>query len=307
MTYTLRLAVSFWLVFTAVCSTLGDEKEIRQTVDAYVTAFNKGDVKALATMWAEDGVHTDRVSGARTAGKKAILADLAEAFRTQPEARLAATVNRVRLITADVANVEGQTALGGGGETPEMSTFSAILVRQNDRWLLSSIEEMNVATPSSPQEALGELAWLVGKWRDTSDKVTVDTTVRWSNSNAFLLRSFVAMSGEEQLEQGTQVIGWDPRSQQIRSWSFNSDGSFGDGQWNKNGEDWVIHSSQTLADGRAATGSYILTRTGDNAISLRLVGHEIEGEPQPATPAAQVERVADNAEVTPAASSQSEK
>ena len=52
-----------------------------------------------------------------------------------------------------------------------------------------------------------------------------------------------------------------------------------------------IIGSQTLADGRAASGTYALTREDDNTISVQLIGHEIEGEPQPASDAVRVTRV----------------
>ncbi len=52
----------------------------------------------------------------------------------------------------------------------------------------------------------------------------------------------------------------------------------------------MIRSSQTLADGQAASGTYVLEREGDTAV-LRLIGHEIEGEPQPTKDAVVMVRV----------------
>ena len=46
---------------------------------------------------------------------------------------------------------------------------------------------------------------------------------------------------------GMQIIGWDPAAKQIRSWVFDSDGAFGEGVWNKQGNRWYIQSTGTLA------------------------------------------------------------
>ena len=61
-------------------------------------------------------------------------------------------------------------------------------------------------------------------------------------------------------------------------------------RWSSSGDDWLIKSSQTLADGNAASGTYILTKVSDDEVTLKLIGHEVEGEPQPTGPAATLVR-----------------
>jgi hypothetical protein len=209
-------------------------------------------------------------------------------------------VDRVRLIKPDVASVEGQTTLVTTDAEPVESVFSAILVHQDGKWVIESAEESPLPRPATPEDALSDLEWLVGHWVDDGEDARVDTSIQWSQDRAFLLRSFVVQTAEGATQRGTQVIGWDPRSQEIRSWTFNSDGSFSDATWSKNGEDWLIKSSQTLADGQAASGTYVLTRVNDDSISLQLIGHEIEGQPQPSGEPVTVTRVADDAQATTA-------
>jgi uncharacterized protein (TIGR02246 family) len=289
---TLTLAISAAFVAKATAN----ETEVRAALAAYVESFNKQDVAAVAAAWTDQSTHTDRETGERTEGREAIQADIATSFKEQPNAVLAGRVDRVRMIKPDVASVEGETTFGVAGEDPIVNNFTAIVVKQGDKWLIDSIEEMPLPTPTTPTEALRDLEWMIGSWLDDGGETRVTTQVRWTASNAFLLRSFTVESADG-TQQGTQIIGWDPRSQEIRSWSFNSDGSFGDGIWTKSGEDWLIKSSQTLADGRAASGTYLLKRVDDNTITLELVGHEIDGEPQAAKEAVKVVRAA----TTPAA------
>ncbi|KAA5539067.1 SgcJ/EcaC family oxidoreductase [Roseiconus nitratireducens] len=262
---------------------VADEQELNAAIGGYVKAFNDQDLDSVAAMWTEDATHIDRETGDRTEGRDAIRSDLAAVFEERPETRLSGQVDSVRMITPEVAKVEGRTIVGVPGEAPVESSFSAIAVKQDGKWMIDSIEEMPLPQPPTSYDALKQLDWLVGQWVDDSDQTRVDTTVRWSPNQAFLIRSFVASDDQGVSQQGTQVIGWDPRSQEIRSWTFNSDGSFGDGVWSQSGEDWLIKSSQTTAEGLAASGTYVLSRPDDETIQLQLIGHEIEGEPQPST------------------------
>jgi hypothetical protein len=206
------------------------------------------------------------------------------------------------MIKADVAAIDGVTAVSTRGEETEESTFSGIVVQTGGRWVIQLLEESPVPTPATAHDALRELEWLVGRWLDESETATITTTVRWSPSQAFLIRSFAVETAEGLDREGTQVIGWDPRSRQIRSWTFDSDGSFGDGVWTRTDDGWLVKSTQTLADGRAASGTYVFTLESEDALFVQLIGHEIEGEPQPTGPAIRVVRMADEPDTLPAAS-----
>jgi len=293
-----RSFVVILTIITGVSSLRADEAAVRASVAGYVEAFNRKDLAAVTEMWTEQAVHTDRETGVRTAGREQISLDLKTAFESRPELTLSGSIDLVRLITADVAAISGETLLSEPNSSAARSNFSAVLVRRDGKWLIDTMEETPVPTPPTSRDALRKLEWLVGEWNDASaddPDVNVSTTFHWAADEAFLLRSFAVTRQDGTLSQGTQVIGWDPRTAQIRSWTFNSDGSFGDGEWTEIDEQWSIKSSQTLADGRAASGTYLLKRVDDNSLTLQLVGHEIEGEPQPATPAITVVRVAESA------------
>jgi len=276
-----------------------DEAAIRAALEAYVKAFNARDIQAVAGMWAEQATHVDRQSGTRTVGRAAIAADIAQTFKDRPETQLAGRLEQIRMIKPDVASIEGVTGIVLDGEEPVEMAFTAILVNQNGKWLIDSVEEMALPTPETPYQALSDLAWLEGHWVDASDSIRVDTHFRWSENQTFLIRSFVAQAGDQVEQKGTQVIGWDPRGRQIRSWTFRSDGSFSNEIWSKNDTDWLIKSLQTLPDGRLASGTYVLSQVDDNTLSFQLIGHEIEGEPQPTREAVKMMRAPEPAPTQP--------
>ncbi len=251
-------------------------------LQTYAKAFNQRNIEALKPLWAPDASHDDLSLGIKTEGRAAILADLAKVFERQPKIRMTGRAEAIRLITPDVAKVSGETRVTAPGEEPGVATFSAILIKKDHNWCFAAVEERDVQVPNSPAEALAELEWLIGLWVDASDSVRVETTFRWSANKNFLLRSYVVTDAGEVRSQGTQVIGWDPRTMQIRSWSFDSDGSFGNGVWSKSDRDWVCRSTRTLADGRLASGTYLISQSNAETMSIRLIGLVIEGEPQPA-------------------------
>ena len=258
----------------------------------------------MAGFWTEEGVHIDNESGQRTEGREAVRTDIAAAFRDRPGTKLFGRVLELRFIKPDVVSIEGEVTVSSPGMEPNKLTFSAVLVSKNNKWMIHTIEETPVAVPATSQDALQELEWLVGRWVDESDEARVDTVFRWTTGRAFLLRSYSMETTAGDLQQGTQVIGWDPRSQEIRSWSFNSDGSFGDGIWSKNGDQWLVKSSQTLPEGRAASGTFVLKQVDDNSMTMQLIGLEVEGEPRPASEVATIVRVTEEKEPTTSATEQ---
>jgi uncharacterized protein (TIGR02246 family) len=264
---------------------------ISATLRAYRTAFNKHDAQAMAELWSAAGVYTDRETGARFTGRESIAADLEAAFKARPNVRLTASVSGIRFIRPDVASVEGQASSSVPDEEPGVMSFTAILVKQDGKWLLDSVEESEPAVPETPYDALKDLEWMVGHWVDDTDELTVDTTVRWSRNQSFLIRSYTIERDDEETRDGTQVIGWDPIERRIRSWMFNSDGSFGEGSWFKNGDEWMSRMSITLADGRVASGTQMFTRMDDDTYLVEAIGREIDGEPVPSAGPVTVVRI----------------
>ena len=260
----------------------------------YSAAFNKHDAKTASEFWTTDCVYVDRDTGERVEGRPAMLADFEKMFAKDKGVRIVAQIERVRLVRPDVASIEGRVTVTRTAEEPNVSQFTGIAIKDGERWLFSSIDEMTLPKPATSKDALRELEWLVGSWVDQSAEIEVKTTFRWSANHAFLIRSYQTKTKDGAESEGNQIIAWDPRHRQIRSWSFNSDSSFGDAIWSKSASEWLVKSEQTLSDGRSATGTYVLTKTNNDAFSVKLVGHEIDGEPQPAGKAVSVVRAKDD-------------
>lgn len=270
-----------------------DEPAIRETMKSYIDAFNGHDAAAVAKLWTEKCIHIDRQTGAKTEGREAVARDLSVVFEATPDARLTGEVTSIRMIRPEVASVDGETMMSGGGVPASRSSFTAILVKEADGWRLDSVDETPIETTTDSVKALSELSWLIGKWRDESETAVVETNCNWSPNNAFLVRSYSVALGDAVESQGTQVIAWDAHRQTIRSWNFDTSGGFGEGTWTKVGNEWLVRSSQTSPEGTLSSGTYVITQVDQDTMTVQLIGQESNGELLPNEEPIRVVRVSD--------------
>jgi uncharacterized protein (TIGR02246 family) len=268
------------------------EEAVVSAIDGLAAAFNAQDAAAVASHWATEGVHVNQETGARTEGRAAIQAMYASVFEAGTAPRLRVHIHRVQFVTKDVALVDGQaTVVSDLG--PEPSSFSAVVVKEGQEWLLHSSRETALPVALRPADHLSALEWLIGDWVDAESEGAVRSSVRWSAKNAFLIRSFRAQINDEVAYEGTQVFGWDPTNERIRVWMFGSEGGFGEGYVDASGDRIAIHLKGTLADGRVASATQVLTRTDADSFTSQLVAHEVDGQPQPTPDAVLVVRAED--------------
>ncbi|MGE3778241.1 MAG: nuclear transport factor 2 family protein, partial [Pirellulaceae bacterium] len=87
------------------------------------------------------------------------------------------------------------------------------------------------------------------------------------------------------------MIGWDPVRRQIRTWTFNSDGSFGQGTISKHDDDWLLKMWQIQSDGQLVAATQVMSRVGPDTMNVQVIGETVNGEPVPASTAVTVVRV----------------
>ncbi len=276
-------AATLLVLFRLSDDVSADEAEVRDAITAYVVAFNAEDADAIASMWSENASHVDRTAFEQTEGRDAIMADINEVFAGDVSVKLSGSVEAVRMVTPSVASVQGEINVTVGDEIATTDRYSAILIKQDGRWVIDSMEESPVVAPESSAAALSQLDWLIGSWKDAGGKTPVQSVVQPSIGGAFLVRTFRSTTDQGDELVSTQIIGWDAAKSQIRSWTFDGDGSHGEGTWTNVGKNWLVKSSQTLADGRMASGTYVIRPTADDSFTVQLIGHQVDGEMMPSS------------------------
>ena len=150
----------------------------------------------------------------------------------------------------------------------------------------SSAKESSNAPKAEKAEAspLAKLGWLVGEWVDQGPETTITTSVRWTLNRKFLKRVFAIHENGKIVLVGTQMIGWDPVSKRIHSWTFDSEGGFGEAYWIQDGNRWLAKKSFVLATGEKASAVNILTHVDDNTLRWQSIAREVGGELMPSVP-----------------------
>lgn len=257
-----------------------DEKAIKQVAETFTRAFNAGDAMAVAALYTGDAELIDEY-GERTQGRPAIQNFYSALFNERKGATIEIFLTSLRFLGPDVANEEGRTRVKpSGGEPATYRDYTVLYVKEGSRWLHSSVREQH-ATGLAHHDRLKELEWLLGEWLDESSESIIHATCRWSDDKNFLLRDFVIQVQGKPVMNVTQRIGWDPLTRQIKSWVFDSDGGYGHALWSRSGNQWTIKSKGVLPDGRVATATNILARTGPNTARWISTERTVGGEGAP--------------------------
>ncbi|MCA9010412.1 MAG: SgcJ/EcaC family oxidoreductase [Planctomycetaceae bacterium] len=275
-----------WIGIIAVCGAslaraadqAADKGEIEKAIESYTAAFNAADAKSLAEHWGSEAVYTNPTTGVQAEGRAAIEKEFATILADVKDTKLVVEVEAIEFVSPSVAMERGIAKLiSKDGETSE-STYTAIHVKHDGKWLLDRVSEEDTPVAPSSYEHLKALEWLIGTWVDTDEQATVETTSQWTKNQAFISRAFTVSVADRIEMSGMQFIGWDANTGRIRSWVFDSDGGFGEATWVQKNDRWIINAVGTLPDGRKATAINVMTIMDANTISWQSTGREFDGE-----------------------------
>jgi hypothetical protein len=158
--------------------------------------------------------------------------------------------------------------------------------------------EIQATVSEERQSPLDTLDWLVGDWVNEDENRSIEFNCHFTKNESFLVRSFQIATEKDVRMSGMQVVAWDPAKQAIRSWTFDSDGGFGEDTWTQSGNRYTIRAKYTLPDGGIASAINVFTFVDDNKCTWKSVSREIDGELQPDID--EVVLVRKTAELTPA-------
>jgi uncharacterized protein (TIGR02246 family) len=258
-------------------------KPIVEAIAAFTKVYGTADAKILNDFFTDDVVLVDP-QGTETRGKAAVASMYAASFQETPGLRLESRVREVRYLTPDVARVEGDSRLASAGaDATEFNRFSALLVRRDGKWRTAEIRELAApAADITPYERLRELEWMVGDWVDESENNKVTASVRWADNQSYLVRTYAVEIQGEKASSGTQFIGWDPQSGQIKSWVFDSEGGHGEALWTHTEPNkWVLKAEGVLRDGRPSSATQIHTIINKDSVKSSSVDRIIGGQTAP--------------------------
>src|SRR5262249_30108826 len=127
-----------------------DEKALQEQNDAFVAAFNRGDIKAVVEAYAPD---CDFLSaqGQRLKGRDALEKYIAKGFAESKGLKLKHSDSTVRFLKPDVAIADGTWEITGRPEgTPARGHYTAILMKRDGQWLVVYDRPMVPLQPAKP-------------------------------------------------------------------------------------------------------------------------------------------------------------
>lgn len=279
-------------VAQAQTSTEPDETaKIQAAIQSYVAAFNAKDAEKLAAHWSADGVYTSRTTGETSVGRDAMKTSFKKIFESESVPSLAVETDSIDFISPNVALEKG-TATVVHSETEIVETsYSVVYVKHDGDWLIDRVTESELFFEDTHYDELQELQWLIGEWMVEGEGFRVEFNCQWTANENFISRSFKVFGDGETVESsGLQIIGWDAKAKKIRSWLFDSDGGFVNGDWYKRSDGWSVQSVATLGDGAQGSFTSVFRPKEDGTYSWEKINRVIDGKLLPNIDELQIQR-----------------
>lgn len=243
-----------------------DREAIAASGRAFALAFAKGDARALAAQWTENGEYREG-SGQTLVGRAAIEKAYVEFFKANPTAKVDVIVKSVRFPARDLALEEGLLRLTRGPkQLPNSTSYVAVHIREGGQWRIALSSESGVG-----QDRLEDLDWLLGEWATTVKDDQVRLSFARDRSKPFMTATFTRTPPGKQPVGGSIRIAVDPETGQIRSWGFEDDGAHSQSLWSCDGKSWILDTRGVLADGTPTAERIVLQRVGPDIITWRTV------------------------------------
>ncbi len=265
------------------------ELAIRLSAENFAKAFNRADAKAIGALLTDDCDYADGV-GNMYHGRDEIVREYTDFFAKNPGAKIEINITSVRLPDPDDAIEDGASTVTLADGLAAAAGYRVVHVRQNGRWLMSSIRETVDETPSH-YDNLRDMEWLIGNWVAKGRDREVHTTFQWMDNKNFLQRVYRIKNNDGIISSGMQFIGWDPAARRVTSWTFDSTGGYGQGIWRPVENGWSIASTGVMSDGTTVSSTEITTRIDDNHFTWLSVNRTAEGTSLPDTEEIIVERL----------------
>jgi len=264
-----------------------DTAAIRQSAKEFVELFNKGDAKAIAALYTENG-ESREAGGLAFVGRAEIEKAYAEFFKANSGAKIDVLVKSIRFPAKDMAVEEGLVRISHGAkDLPRSTHYVVVHSRENNQWKMALSAEN-----STGQYYLEDLDWLLGDWGTKIKDDTVKFSFTRDPKKPVITGTFTRIPPGKDPINGSIRIAFDPETEQIRSWGFEDNGGHTQSLWVCDGKSWILDQRGVLSDGTPIAERIILQRATADAITWRSVDRIIGNTSLPDTTPMRLTRLA---------------
>lgn len=251
-----------------------DRAAIGKRSQEFLQALAKGDVKAVAAFWTDSGEYA-RGEVLTIRGRAAIEKAYAEHLKRKQPGTIELRNDSIRFLSDDTAIQNGTFVVKRSNPADSVrSRFNALWVRARGQWHFGLLRE----TPEGP--SLHELAWLAGAWTSKTENGSATAVYEWTENKAFLRCTFT-FEQDGKKHTGFQILGIDPATGAIKSWSFEDDGGIGEAVWTRTEKGWSAKSTAFTGDGEKVTATVQLIPEDENTFAWQSVDRTVDGEKVP--------------------------
>jgi uncharacterized protein (TIGR02246 family) len=259
-----------------------EEAAIHKAAAAYAAAYAKGDADAVIAMWTPDAEFIDD-DGKVYRGHDTLAPMFKKSLPSYKGYKITGKLTSIRFIKPDVAMVDGEQTFTPPQGEPDISRFTSVWVKTDGHWRIRSARDL---TPEPSGEAIAgrrlrELEWLIGDWSSGGEDSSVHLKNSWALNKAYLVQEYEVKHKQGAGSKVVQWVGYDPRSDQIRSWVFDDQGGFGSAVWTRNGNTWTSESVGVLPDGGTGSAVSMVKYRDDKTFVWQSIRREADGQPLP--------------------------
>ncbi len=270
---------------SAASSRAADREAILQSARDFTAAFEKGDAKAVAALWTEQGEY-ESDDGTILSGRSAIEAAFAAHFKARPAEKMETKVEDIRFPSRDTALEQGVTCTTANGLLPDSARYRVLHVREDGKWQIAFCREWGAA-----ENRMIDLDFLLGTWRGQVKGQEMAVSFAREKDRPFIVGEFSTIVAGKTVSLGTMKIGLDPLSKKFMSWHFDPDGGYGHGVWLREGKHWAIDSHGVQGDGALTAAVNVLSRFGSDELGWGSIDRTVGGKAQPDAPPIRLKRV----------------
>lgn len=252
--------------------------EIESVVASYTKSFRARDVDALLNHWTPDGVYVNQTTGERTIGHAKMRTQLEQNFASERDSELTLETGSIDLVSPNVALEYGVSIVTGEDAVPNRTEYRVVYLKRDGRWLIDRVTEEEPESTPVAVAHLQRLEWLIGEWIDADEQSAFEFTCRWTENRSHLYRTFRITTNGEVESSGLQIIGWDAAANEIRSWLFDSNGSFVRGTWKEHDDEWMVSSVATLSDGAKGSFVSVFNPQEDGTLRWKKINRVLDGK-----------------------------
>lgn len=263
-----------------------DRTAIQTAIQDFLKALTAHDAKTAAGFWTTGGEYRN-LAGETTRGREALEKGFAAIVARSTELKASVESESIRFLSNDLAIDEGTIVVRRSLTEPEtQAAYRATFVRENGKWLIAELGESARSGVS-----IQDLAWLIGDWKSsTGQGAEIQTTYEWAPSRKFIHARFRLQEKGLTLS-GFQVIGVDPQTGGLHTWTFEADGGIGEADWARDGDHWVLEASGSLTNGRTLVETNVLRKLDANTFTWQSVNRTLDDSEIDDLPPVKISRI----------------